>query len=346
MEIVRRALGELPGMIGPADRLSLVTFSQAAHVLVENLSGDAAAPFAAAAESLSAEGATNIIAGLREAYGAARPTLGAGRPQVRIVLLTDGLLDLEPATAERIGRQVAEAAAENIPLDVIDLGQQKATDPQVASLAAEGRGTVHRAVSSRQVGWALREIVTGRSQVVARAGRLQVTFNPKTVLEYRLLGHESGDWGGLLPGPLEADFHEGQAATALFEVRLSPTGAQDLASVDLAWYAADGEKTLAGKTAETARATVQRKHFAASLTSSALSLQEAAVVAYTAEVLRHSPFLFRSHAPLSVPAAFSRAVDLSAQVDSRLQRQPSFEEFAALVRQELKAHPARRPLKE
>ncbi len=345
MEIVRRALRDLPGFVGPQDRLSLVTFNQAAHVLVENLGGDALLPFAAAAESLSAEGATNIVGGLREAYGVARPTLGPGRPAVRVVLLTDGLLDLEPATAHKLEEEVAQAAAQKISLDLIDLGQQKETDPQAASLAKEGRGTARRAGSAEQVRWALREIVTGRSQLVARAARLQVTFNPKSVLEYRLVGHES-EWGGLLPGPLEADFREGQTATALFEVRLAPNGPNDLASVDLTWYSPDGDKTLAGKTPQTARTTVERKHFAASLTGSARSLQEAAVVAYAAEVLRRSPFIFQRHPGLSTPAALLRAVDLAGQVDSQLQLLPSYDEFVTLVRQEVKAHPTKRQAKE
>ena len=362
MEIVRRALGDLPGMVGGEDRLSLVTFNQAAHVLVENLHQGGLTQFAEAADSLSAEGATNIVAGLREAYGVARPTLGApggnplvgagrgpgthARVAVRVVLFTDGLLDLEPAILQKIGQQVSQAAAQNIPLDVIDLGQQKEADPQVASLAEEGRGTVHRAISAEQVRWALREIVTGRSQVVARAARLQITFNPKSVLEYRLVGHESGDWGSLLPGPLEADFHEGQAATALFEVRLAPNGPNDLATVDLTWYAPDGSKTQAGKTAQTARTTVERKHFAASLTTSAPALQEAAVVAYATEVLRHSPFIFHAHARLSTQAALLRAVELSGQIDGRVQQQPSLVEFVAFVQKEVKARPAKRPVKE
>jgi Ca-activated chloride channel family protein len=346
MEIIRRALRDLPGIVAAGDRLSLVTFNQAAHVLVEDLGCDSLLPFAAAAGSLSAEGATNIVVGLREAYGVARSTLAAGRPAVRVVLLTDGLLDLEPAVADKIQQQVAQAAGEKIPLDVIDLGQQKETDPQVAALSQAGRGAVHRAVSAEQVRWALREIVTGRSQLVARAARLQVTFNPKSVLEYRLVGHESGDWAGLLPGSVEADFCEGQTATALFEVRLAPNGPNDLASVDLAWYTPDGERTLAGKTAQTARTTIERKHFAGSLTSSAPSLQEAAVVAYATEVLRHSPFIFQRRPGLNMPAALHRAVELAGQVDSRLQMLPSFDEFVDLVRQEMKAHPAKHQVKE
>jgi len=346
MEIVRRALGDLPGIVAAEDRLSLVTFNQAAHVLVENLGHDALRPFLAAADSLSAEGATNIVAGLREAYGRARPMLGPGRPSVRVVLVTDGLLDLEPATTEKIEQEVAAAAKENIPLEVIDLGQQKETDPQVLSLSRAGGGTVHRAVSAAEVRWALREIVTGRSQLVARAARLQVAFNPMAVLEYRLVGHESGDWGGLLPGPLEADFREGQAATALFEVRLAPNGPDNLASAELTWYTPDGAKTLGGRTAEKVRMMVERRHFAASLSSSAPSLQEAAVVAYAAEVLRHSPFIFQRQPGLNVPAALRRAVELSGQVDSQLQMRPSFDEFVALLRQEMKAHPAKRSAKD
>ena len=41
--------------------------------------------------------------------------------------------------------------------------------------------------------------MTGQSQVVARDAQLRVTFNPKVVLEYRLLGHEATLLAGLLP---------------------------------------------------------------------------------------------------------------------------------------------------
>ena len=64
------------------------------------------------------------------------------------------------------------------------------------------------------------------------------------------------------------------------------------------------------------------------------------MVAYMAEVLRHSPFIFRTG--LSVPNALYRAVELSDKVDSQLRRLPSFEEFVTLVHQEMKAHPSKR----
>ncbi len=146
MEIVRRALAGLPELLGPDDRVSLVTFNQGAHVLVEDLGREAMSQFRAAADSLAAEGSTNFTGGLLEAFSVARESLGQKRPQVpmmqvRIVLLTDGLLDLDPATAEKVQKQLADAAHEKIRLDVIDLGQQqKDADPQLAAMSKAGLG--------------------------------------------------------------------------------------------------------------------------------------------------------------------------------------------------------------
>jgi hypothetical protein len=321
-------------------------------VLVEDLGREAMSQFRAAADSLAAEGSTNFTGGLLEATSVARESLGSNRPQapvmqVRMVLLTDGLLDLDPATAEKVQKQLADAAREKIRLDVIDLGQQqKDADPQLAAMSKAGQGGVHRATSADQIRWALREIVTGRPQLVARAARLHVTFNSKAVLEYRIIGHESGDWAGMLPGTVEADFQEGQSATGLFELRLAPNGPPDVARVDLTWYVPEGERTLAGNSMQKIVAVVRRQQFAAEMTSSAPWLQQATVAAYTAEVLRHSPFIFTRHPDVKPPRALHRAHELALDVDSRVAQKPSYQEFVEMIRQEMKSHPARRAVKD
>lgn len=343
LEIVRRALAGLPELLGPRDRVSLVTFNQAAHVLVENLGRDAMSQFRAAAESLAAEGSTNFLDGLREASSAARQSLGPNRPAVRIVLLTDGLLDLDPDTDAKVEKDLAEASRQGIRLDAIDLGQQqKGADPQLAAISRAGQGGVHRAVSAEQVRWALREIVTDRSQLVARAARLRVTFNPRAVLEYRIVGHEAGEWAGMLPGSVEADFHEGQAATGLFELRLAPNSADKVAEVELTWYPADGDRTLGGKEMRRSVAVAGRGLFTSARTP--WWFQEAAVAAYTAEVLRHSPFIFQRNpgVKVTIPAALRRAAELSQAVDRQAAETPSYQELVELIRQEMKARPARR----
>jgi Ca-activated chloride channel family protein len=321
-------------------------------VLVEALGREAFSQYRAAADSLAAEGSTNFTGGLLEACSVARESLGKNRPQgpamqVRMVLVTDGLLDLDPATAERVQKQLTDAAHEKIRLDVIDLGQQqKDADPQLTAMSKAGQGGVHRATSAEQVRWALREIVTGRPQLVARAARLHITFNPKAVLEYRIIGHESGDWAGMLPGSVDADFREGQAATGLFEVRLAPNGPRDIAAVELTWYLPDGERTLFGTTQQRIVAPVRRQQFAAERSKSAPWLQQATVAAYTAEVLRRSPFIFARHPDVKQPKALHRAHEMALDVDSSVAQKPSYQEFVELIRQEMKAQPSRRPVKE
>jgi hypothetical protein len=82
------------------------------------------------------------------------------------------------------------------------------------------------------------------------------------------------------------------------------------------------------------------------MASAAPCLQQATVAAYTAEVLRHSPYLFVRHPDLKLPRAKQRALDLSLEVDSRVAQKPSYQELVELIRQEMKAHAARRAVKE
>ena len=119
----------------------------------------------------------------------------------------------------------SEAAGHAVQLHIIDLSQQSQSDPQLTSFAATAHAAVHHAGNADQIGWALGEVVTGQSQVVARDARLSVKFNPNVVVEYRLLGHEAKALAGLLPEHPQADFHDGQSATAVYEVRLAPRAA-------------------------------------------------------------------------------------------------------------------------
>lgn len=341
METVRRALQDMIHRLSPGDRVSLISFNQAAHVLVQDVDPESTDPLVVAVNSLYAEGSTDVAGGLREASALAEQLSGKGRPPVRTILLTDGLLELDPAWAAKIEHQVAEAAGRGFPLHVIDLGQEKQGDPQLAALAHAGRGDVHRATNTDQIRWAMREILTGRSQVVARDAKLQVTFNPKTVLEYRLLGHEAKDWAGMMPGSLQTDFHEGQSATVLYEVRLAAGGPNEVATAELTWNPPNGSKPQGSSGSQKASVKIGLKDFASSLAQTAPSLQEAAMVAQMAEILRRSPFVFARMSRSSTTTALVHLFQMTGQVDSRLYQRPAFSEFVTLVQEAIKARPIR-----
>jgi hypothetical protein len=203
----------------------------------------------------------------------------------------------------------------------------------LASFARAGGGESHRATDADQVRWALLEILTGHSQLAAEDVQLRVTFNPKTVLDYRLLGHEKG----LIPAPLETDFHMGQSATALYEVRLKKGGGSDVAEVELSWHDPAGQESGT----RTSRRRVHRGQFASSLSEAPPSLQAAAVVAQTAELLRESPFAIQPEDARRKPS-MDLVRKLAEHLDSRLYENPTFVQFMAVVEQAATAKPYRR----
>lgn len=330
-DMVRQSLRKLIRQFGPHDRVSLVAFSEGSETIIEDVGAADASQFVAALRSLRIRSSTNVGAGLCHAYAVAQELAVEYRSPVRVVLLTDGLAELDRPTAERIEKQLAEAAQQSIALDVVDLGQEKAVDLQLASFAKSGNGALRSAASADQIRWALLESLTGRSQLVARNAVMKVSFNPNAVAGYRLFGHEAKTIAGVLPDRSETDFYVDQSANVLCEVLFKPGNMNEVATVELSW-----EPTEGGQRQSVVRQ-VSRSEFAGSFVSAPLSLQEAAVVAGTAEVLRESPFARVQ--PYSV--TLGRIRELIGQVDSRLQQRAAFSEFVATLDQAIRAKPYR-----
>jgi len=324
LEMTRRALEKFTAKLDGRDRLSIVVFSEGAEVLVEDAPARDLGPILRAVKALEVQGSTNLGAGLRSAYGLAEQQAVEHQAPVGIVLLTDGLTALAPDSARQIRQRLNEAAQRRIRLHVIDMAQEegKGVDPQLADFAEAGAGRIFHAATAEEVRWALLELVTGKSQILAADVQLKVVFNPKTVLAYRLLGHEARAMAGLLPAHPEADFHAGQSATALYEVCLLTTGGNDVATVEVTWREPGGE----GREHRAAQK-VERRQFAATLLQAPLSLQAASVAAETAEILRDSPFARSRRSGGSL----ARVLELAAQLDTRVRQQPSFVEFLSVV---------------
>ena len=334
LEITRRALREFIGRIGPKDRISLVVFSEDAYVLVEDIGGDQEQVLLAAVDSLTPQNSTNVGAGLRLAYAVAQHGALPATMDNRVVLLTDALAELDPASRDRIGERLVDAAARGVTLDVVDLRrkeEQEEADPLMTALARAGGGRIHRATGADQVGWALSEVLTGKSQLIAADARLKVTFNPNSVAAYRLFGHEPRSITGLKPAEAETDFHAGQSGTALFEVQLRRSTEPEVAVAELSW-----RDPRSGEPRQL-RLPFRRGQFARTLIEAPLSLQAAAVAAQGAEGLRISPF----DPAWPNPRSLADVLRLARQVDTRLQQRASFMEFISVIEQAEAVRPSR-----
>lgn len=324
MEMTRQALSELAGRMGPADRLSLVAFDREASVLLEDAAVQDAAgrtDVGMAIAALTAGSSTNLAAGFRAAYTVASNHPRHDRLEHRVVLITDGA-DVSEATLGELESRLASAANSGISLSVIDLGEGAWVSAPLLRLAEAGRGRAVRASSTEQIGWALCEALSGRSQLVATKVQLRVEFNPDSIESYRLIGHEASDLGRREGAPLEVDLRAGQSATALFEIRPRRTDGP-IATIELRWRDAYGAEQRQVQTLVGAE-------FSPRFEDAPVALQRAAVAAEAAEILRDSPFVEKGMT-LAKLAEFATRVRRESTGDASFQRFIEFLNRASAV---------------
>ena len=316
---LRRVLSQLDAVLGPEDRISVVLLGEDTEVLLEDATREAWPQLALLLDSLPARNSSNLAGGLREAALVAR-RVADGEHRQRLVLISDGLREATPAVMEQLSSMAADLAMADMPVDVMQvLPLQASIDTGLRTLAQAGEGRLYPAESAEAIRSALVELVAGPNQVVARGAKLSIEFLPAVVAEYRLVGHEPNGSGGLLGGPLEVNLYAGQTATALFEVKLKPTGGDEVATAVLTWTDAQTGKQ------QTLRQKISRLQFATSVLESPVSLQRAAVAAQAAEVLR----LSRSSSART--SGLRRLAQHANQLPTHTRRDPAFKQMLSLI---------------
>jgi Ca-activated chloride channel family protein len=108
-------------VLAPADRLSLVTYADRAHVRFEALGAADRETIAAALAALGAAGRTNVHDGLATAFRLAAAHRAEGA-QNRVLLLSDGVANVGIVSRERMVALAAAYAREGIGLTTVGVG--------------------------------------------------------------------------------------------------------------------------------------------------------------------------------------------------------------------------------
>jgi Ca-activated chloride channel family protein len=318
---VRRVLAELAGKLGPADRISLVSAGKEPRMLLESAGRNQAKQILSAIQKVDGSIESNLSLAIEIAYAALAKATGPADESKRVVLLTDSFA-LNADTAKGLEDRIKNAASQGIKLNIVhlDLAPAKKDVQQLKRLATLGGGARVSADNPSTIRYALLESLTGVKQTVARRASLQIRFNPQLVDAYRLLGHETATLTGSATAPLVVDLQAEETATALLELRLNPRGGEDLAIVELTWlHPATNQPTIETQI-------IQRSQFAKDYASSALSLQSAALVAHTAEILRGSQFALGNR-------SLEPVLQLASQASTRMFERPSMRAFQSFVQQ-------------
>jgi Ca-activated chloride channel family protein len=323
-QTARLGLRKFIEQMAPTDRISIVLMAEKAEIVAELQSP---ADALVALESLPNEPVARAI-NVVDAVEMANEAVGRGPSQAgRIVLITDGHVQLNEPVNQRIESVVQAVVNQGRRFEVLDLREEGTVDAELERIAeaANGKagssGVVTHTSSADEVRWRLLEIADGQSHLVATNATMKVTFKPDAVALYRLLGHEATSFGVLLNSTGEAELRAGEAATGLFELILKPDGGETIATVEVTWR---DPKTGAEEKREQ---TVSRLQLAPSFHQAPLSLQMGALAAQTAEILRNSYFSpAHSHSLAGV-------AELGSQLNARLRERPSFVRLMTLVEQ-------------
>jgi Ca-activated chloride channel family protein len=328
LELVKDALRKLVLNLGSGDSIAVVTFGQDARVVLEPTSATDEEEILDAIARLQPGGSTNLEAGLRLGYELAREAF-AGERINRIVLASDGVANVGLTDAEGILRRISDDAAAGIDLVAIGVGMGNYNDALLEQLADRGDGFYAYVNSLDEARQLFSEGLTGTLQTVAFDAKVQVTFDPDVVAEYRLLGYENraiDDNQFRDPEVQAGAIGAGHSVTALYVIRLRDdlVDAGSLGSVRLRWTEPDAQ--------DESRLTwdVDTDEIARSFGSTEATFQLDAIVAATAEVLRESPYAegFDLHDVADVARTVAEDLPATDQVHDFLDFVETVEELA------------------
>lgn len=236
LELVKQSLEVLIKNLRTTDKVSIVVFGTNARVLLENTELQDKEKVLARLKSLKPEGSTNTEEGLNLAYANATKYFD-GAFSNKVILCSDGVANVGDTDPEKLVTDVKKYADKNISLSTIGFGMGNYNDILLEKLAYSGGGKYAYVDSLKEAERVFSENIAGLLQIIAKDLKIQVTFNPQSVISYRLLGYEKRDLPDSSFTNTKADASEvysNQSVTALYEIKTN-ANLQDstLASVAL-----------------------------------------------------------------------------------------------------------------
>lgn len=166
LDAVKRTLRAAQGILRSGDRITLVTFSETARVLLANhsLAGEGMDAFYAAIDNIYADASTNLGAGIEALFGT------AVRDYDVLILLTDGVVNAGITSTAGL-RAMALGAAGNLSFNALGYGADH-NRTLLRDIATRSRGTYTFVDSDEILPIAMGDILSGARAEVFRDVRV------------------------------------------------------------------------------------------------------------------------------------------------------------------------------
>ncbi|WP_372715649.1 VWA domain-containing protein, partial [Novipirellula sp.] len=188
-QTVRRAFALLAQQLNTIDQVTLISFARQPRLLADKVSGDQSSRLVELVENLPSEGGTNLEAALQLAFEKAQEQR-IDNAQNRIILLTDGAVNLGDANPDRLSQMIATMRSAGIAFDAAGISADGLNDEILEALACKGDGRYYLLDSHEAADEEFASQIAGALRPSAKNVKVQVEFNPKRVGRYKLLGFE------------------------------------------------------------------------------------------------------------------------------------------------------------
>lgn len=190
LPLLQESFATLTDNLTNKDRISIVTYAEEDKVVLQGACGDEKKKIKKALNSLVAGGGTYGSKGIERAYELAEEYFIEGGNN-RIILATDGDLNIGMTTEEELEELISEKKESGIFLSVLGFGTGNIKDNKMETLADKGNGNYAYIDCLREADKVLLEEMTATLVTICKDVKFQVEFNPDIVEGYRLLGYEN-----------------------------------------------------------------------------------------------------------------------------------------------------------
>ncbi len=222
LPLLQESFGLLTKNLTKKDRVSIVTYAGEDQIVLEGARGNETKKIIKALDSLEAGGGTYGSKGIETAYALAEENYIEGGNN-RIILATDGDLNIGLTSEEELEELITEKKESGIFLSVLGFGTGNIKDNKMETLADKGNGNYAYIDCLREANKVLVEEMSATLLTICKDVKFQVEFNPAVVESYRLLGYENR---ALAKEDFDDDTKDageigaGHSVTALYEIVL------------------------------------------------------------------------------------------------------------------------------
>ncbi|MDX1925545.1 MAG: von Willebrand factor type A domain-containing protein [Pirellulaceae bacterium] len=234
-QAVLRAFQALIQQLSDKDQITLISFASTPRLLADKVAGNQGETLLQLVENLPSEGGTNIEAALMLAREKATEQQVAGA-QNRIVLLTDGAVNLGNADPESLAKLVTGMRDAGIAFDAAGISAQDLNDEVLEALTRQGDGRYYLLDSAESIGEKFAAQIAGALRPSAQNVKVQVEFNPQRVGRYKLLGFEKHRLNkeDFRNDKVDAaEMAAAEAGVAVYQYEIKPNGTGDVGSVSV-----------------------------------------------------------------------------------------------------------------